>query len=67
MRRDRSAERTDSTGAPAAGHNNSRSVNGYDAYFGRYTVNEEAGVVTQTLDGAPAGEERRRRTPRRSS
>lgn len=34
--------------------NNSSAVGGYDAYFGRYTVADDAGEVTQTLDGALA-------------
>jgi len=32
--------------------NNSRAVNGYDAYFGTYTVNDSTATVTQTLVGA---------------
>jgi len=31
-------------------------VGGYDAYFGRYSVDETTGEVTQTLDGALAVE-----------
>lgn len=54
MRRDRSAPNM--TPAGSAGHNNSRAVNGYDAYFGRYSVDEATGLVTQTLDGALAAE-----------
>jgi len=47
MRRDRSQ-------APAAlpagsGANNSSAVNGYDAYFGTYTVDEAAGTMRTTL------------------
>jgi hypothetical protein len=56
MRRDRTAESAPTTGASAKGTNNSRSVNGYDAYFGRYTVDESTGLVTQTLDGALAAD-----------
>lgn len=48
MRRDRSAVEEDGA-APAAGVNNTRSVGGYDAYFGTYAVDEAAGMVTQTL------------------
>jgi len=40
----------------AAGANNSRAVNGYDAYFGTYTVNDTTATVTQTLVGALAPE-----------
>lgn len=32
--------------------NNSQTVLGYDAYFGTYTVDEEAGVVTHHIEGA---------------
>ena len=32
--------------------NNTRVVYGYDAYFGRYVVDDEQGTVTQTLVGA---------------
>ncbi len=35
-----------------AAPNNSRAVNGYDAYFGTYKVDDEKGLVTQTLLGA---------------
>lgn len=35
-----------------AGPNNSRTIGGYDAYFGRYTVNDADGTVTQQLEGA---------------
>jgi hypothetical protein len=40
--------------APAA--NNSRAVDGYDAYFGTYSVNDATATVTQTLVGALAPE-----------
>lgn len=55
MRRDRDLAGGDSpatSGAP----NNSRTVNGYDAYFGRYTVSDESSTVTQTLVGSLAPE-----------
>ena len=39
-----------------AAANNSRAVNGYDAYFGTYTVNDSTATVTQTLVGALAAE-----------
>ena len=49
MRRDRSAVVAD---APSGGNNNSRSRDGYDAYFGSYSVDDRAGTVTQQLQGA---------------
>jgi lipocalin-like protein len=49
MRRDRSATVPD---GPAVTANNSRARDGYDAYFGRYTVDDAAGTVTQQLLGA---------------
>ncbi len=58
MQRDRSAAAspapapTQSSGAP----NNTRASNGYDAYFGTYSVNEQTGMVTQTLLAALAPE-----------
>ena len=53
MRRDRSTVTPTAPTAPAApGANNSTAVNGYDAYFGLYTVDEGSGTVTQTLQGA---------------
>jgi len=39
--------------APATSEN-SQSVNGYDAYFGRYTVDETSHTVTHHLEGALA-------------
>lgn len=35
-----------------AAPNNSRATDGYDAYFGAYTVDDAQGTVTQTLTGA---------------
>lgn len=55
MRRDRS-DSSPSASPTTAGHNNSRSIGGYDAYFGRYTVDPTTGLVTQTLEGALAPE-----------
>ncbi len=50
MRRDRSqAPAPPPAGAPA---NNSSAANGYDAYFGSYTVDEKAGTIRTTLEGA---------------
>ena len=50
MKRDRSSDAVAVTGR--AGVNNSSAVNGYDAYFGSYTVDEASGSVTQVLHGA---------------
>jgi Lipocalin-like domain len=50
MKRDRSSDAVAVTGR--AGVNNSAAVNGYDAYFGSYTVDEASGSVTQVLHGA---------------
>ena len=50
MKRDRSSDAVAVTGR--AGVNNSAAVNGYDAYFGSYTVDEASGLVTQVLHGA---------------
>lgn len=53
MKRDRQPEDAAEVAAGTApGLNNSRPVNGYDAYFGRYTVDDQAGTVTQTLVGS---------------
>jgi hypothetical protein len=50
MKRDRSNDVIAATGA--AGLNNSAAVNGYDAYFGTYEVDEASRSVTQLLQGA---------------
>ena len=50
MKRDRSADVIARTAR--AGVNNSAAVNGYDAYFGGYTVDEASSSVTQVLYGA---------------
>jgi hypothetical protein len=50
MKRDRTGETA--TPAIGAGVNNSAAVNGYDAYFGTYSVDEASDTVTQVLDGA---------------
>lgn len=50
MRRDRSTDVIVET--RRASLNNSAAVNGYDAYFGTYTVDETSGSVTQLLEGA---------------
>jgi len=56
-RRDRSGAAAAPPNSVAPGANNSTAVNGYDAYFGTYTLNEGEGLVTVTLDAAlsPAG------------
>jgi len=56
MMRNRTGEDPVSTVPGSGGRNNSRAVNGYDAYFGRYTVDERTHMVTQTLEGALAAE-----------
>ncbi len=53
MKRDRTAA-TVTIGA--AGPNNSRAIGGYDAYFGLYSVDDDAGTVTQKLLGALSAE-----------
>ena len=50
MKRDRTGDEVAVTAR--AGLNNSAAVNGYDAYFGGYTVDEASGSVTQVLYGA---------------
>jgi hypothetical protein len=51
MRRDRTSA-ADAIPAAASGSNNTRAVDGYDAYFGTYVVDDSTGAVTQTLLGA---------------
>ena len=51
MRRDRVDASQPSS---ARGTNNTSAVNGYDAYFGTYTVDEKTGTVTQSLSAALA-------------
>jgi hypothetical protein len=47
------ADRSAAAAAPAAsGPNNSGAVNGYDAYFGTYSIDATAGTVTVQLEGA---------------
>src|SRR4051812_49854540 len=50
MKRDRTAASAAAAARP--GSNNSTAVGGYDAYFGKYTVDEAAGAVTQRLEAA---------------
>ena len=54
MRRDRSDQLQSAADAAATGTNNTRAIGGYDAYFGRFTVDESTHLVTQTLEGALA-------------
>ena len=53
MKRDRTALAPANT---SGGSNNTRAVDGYDAYFGTYVVDESSGLVTTTLTGAIARE-----------
>ena len=52
MKQDRSDESLAADAGEISGHNNSRAMNGYDAYFGSYTVEEDTHLVTQILEGA---------------
>jgi hypothetical protein len=52
MRQNRPADSKDCAQVDAAPRNNTQSVNGYDAYFGTYTVDEKNGTVTHHLEGA---------------
>lgn len=53
MKRDRGPDDLVCSPPPAGPvPNNTRTVYGYDAYFGRYVVDDEKGTVTQTLVGA---------------
>lgn len=56
-KRDRTGAAAAPANSAASGANNSAAVNGYDAYFGTYTLNEGEGLLTVTLDAAlsPAG------------
>ena len=53
MRLDRSTTIDCGASGPAPS-DNSQSVNGYDAYFGRYTIDEASHTVTHHLEGALA-------------
>jgi Lipocalin-like domain len=53
MRPDRPMAIDCGTSAPAPSEN-SQSVNGYDAYFGTYTIDETSHTVTHHLEGALA-------------
>lgn len=54
MRRDRASSDAPDPSSARGGLNNTRAIGGYDAYFGRYTVDETTHTVTQTLEGALA-------------
>jgi hypothetical protein len=51
MRRNRKGAQAGTEWRPAGGANNRNAVDGYDAYFGRYSVGAD-GTVTQWLVGA---------------
>lgn len=55
MKRDRSGPSAPAAARPA--ENNSRAVGGYDAYFGRYIVDDATSTVTQTLTGSLSAED----------
>ena len=50
MKRDRS--RPENVAQPLQAKNNTAAVNGYDAYFGTYSVDESAGTLTTHLEGS---------------
>ena len=55
MKRDRSSGEVAMTAR--FGANNSTAINGYDAYFGKYTVDEGSGSVMTTLEGSLSPED----------
>jgi len=50
MKRDRSSQ--ENVPQPAQGKNNTLSVDGYDAYFGTYSIDENTGTLTTHLEGS---------------
>lgn len=50
MKRDRSHH--ENVAQPVRAKNNTVAVNGYDAYFGTYTIDESAGILTTYLEGS---------------
>jgi len=52
MARERGGVPAGPSPAGAASANNTQAHGGYDAYFGKYAVDDAAGLVTQTLEGA---------------
>lgn len=56
MKRDRSGEAEQVLKIRGSAPNNTRATGGYDAYFGKYAVDDQSRTVTQTLIGALAPE-----------
>lgn len=56
MKRDRTAPAADLARPAAAQSNNTRARDGYDAYFGTYSVDDARGEVTQKLLAALSAE-----------
>jgi hypothetical protein len=52
MKRDRETEIPEAAASSPSALNNTQPVGGYDAYFGRYAVDDGNQVVTQTLVGS---------------
>jgi hypothetical protein len=52
MKRDRQSGIPEAAAGSPSALNNTRPVGGYDAYFGRYAVDDRTQVVTQTLAGS---------------
>ena len=52
MKRDRSEQNGNVLSERAQDKNNTAGLNGYDAYFGTYTVDETAGTIATTLQGS---------------
>ena len=50
MKRDRSSQ--ENVPQPAQAKNNTLSVDGYDAYFGTYSIDENTGTLTTHLEGS---------------
>ena len=50
MKRDRSPQENQTQRAPA--RNNTAGVNGYDGYFGTYSVDQTGGTITTHLEGS---------------
>jgi hypothetical protein len=50
MKRDRSQQETEIKRAQSK--NNTAGVNGYDAYFGTYSINQIEGTLTTQLEGS---------------
>ena len=52
MKRDRTGSSAGRSAPQPQTINNSAAVGGYDAYFGKYRLNRQAGTVTHTIQGA---------------